>query len=110
MDAARTAAAREDDGAPPAETDDGADERTVTYVEEADELLALARAIGASGGAADPPAYARVASIVRAPPLRFAPRFAPPCAAAAAMLQRSSAFAGAQRRSWVAAAWSPRLR
>jgi len=81
MDAARAAAAREDDGAPPAEADDGADERTVTYVEEAEELLALARAIGASGGAADPPAYARVAAIVRAQPcalLRALRRLAPP--------------------------------
>ena len=68
MDAARTAAARDEDGAPPADADDGADERTVTYVEEAEELLTLARAIGASGGAPDPVAYTRVAAIVRAPP------------------------------------------
>jgi hypothetical protein len=65
MDAERRAAAEDDAGAAaPAEADE-ADERTVTFVEEADELLRLARGIGASGGAADDAAYARVASIVR---------------------------------------------
>jgi hypothetical protein len=58
--AAASAAAAGDDGAPPAaEADEGADERTVTFVEEADELLRLA-----SGGV-DDAAYARIAAIVR---------------------------------------------
>lgn len=36
-----------------------------SHVAEASELKALCARIGATGGAADPPSYARVAAIVR---------------------------------------------
>jgi len=43
------------------------EERTVTFVEEAEELHALTAAIESSGGAADSFAFARVTAIVRLP-------------------------------------------
>ena len=61
---ASAAPAADADGAPPADADD-ADERSITFVEEADELLRLANSIGASGGAPDERAYTRIAAIVR---------------------------------------------
>ena len=66
------------------------EERTVTFVEEAEELHALTAAIESSGGAADGFAYARVAAIVRLPVASLRGSAPPPSGRpiAACMLQR----------------------